>query len=469
MERFLLSTFKDTLAQFIVGFHPEQVNANLLVGKGEIINVDLNVDTINSLILSKLTSRIRLKSAQITKLSFNVTSFTNLKKAPIIVKIDEINIMLVEPMEYDVHLQKGLSTTSSTTTKSTPKRRHYGLVEKISDNITVLINKVNINFQPMGKFKTERKGMWTPPMLSCQLQNLRFELTDEYGEPGSPEVVWRSNHVRRGEGNIRTWMVYKRCTMDLTIGLNTSTEPNKMTHPIIHECHVDVHMAIKRRVNDAGLIGVQIDISIADVDIELKCDDIPIISHAVAGLQYCMTKDRAFEDPLKHDDAEDTKTQTDVHIEITQNNEVSNSNEFTKDSVSIMDNNLLGDESSSDEFDEDDEYAQSSDNLEEASKVSNSAGSNDVISNTSSAISKQTPKKRRQLRPGLLLKQSAKGPLLTIYGSIIILENLTLSLSVHHCNIRALYGENEDGYFDVVAGGLVTELMLLKENKVCLS
>ena len=470
MEKLLLSSFRETLSRFIVGFHPEQVNANLLIGKGEIVNVDLNVGTINALIFSKFTSKIQLQSAHITKLSFNVTSFTHLRKTPIVVTIDKIHIVLEEPMEFNGNI----STSTSSTKKQLPntKRKSYGLVEKITDNLTLVINEVNIRYETMGKFKTKRRGDWTPPQLTCQLKNLRYELTDEFGVVGSPEIVWRNTRVQRDEDNMRTWKIHKKCCMDLTLGLHVSPNENEMTHPFVNNCHVEVQIIMIRRLNDAGVLALQVDVSILDVQAKIAPNDIPLIAHAIAGLQYCMAKDRAFEDPLKPNYTPTTNNKTsDTQAHVSQNVEVTRTDSLSSktndlDSARASDNSIEDQEASFslDDFDQNEGDDEDEDDYELNEEISESIEShlNDIPS-TAGAF---TPSKPRQLRPKILLKQTTEGPMLILHGGIVIFKSLTLSLSLHHCNVRVLYGTPKLGHFDIVLRGLITELILKKERTV---
>jgi len=78
------------LLQFVVGFQKEQVNANLLNGKGEIHNVELNCRYLNDEVLNKITPFVELERVHVSKLSFHVTSWTNLRKAPIVVDIEHV-------------------------------------------------------------------------------------------------------------------------------------------------------------------------------------------------------------------------------------------------------------------------------------------------------------------------------------------------------------------------------------------
>ena len=102
MESLLLSTFSEHLTTLVPDFSPAQISSSLLTGRGEITAVDLNCAHLNALLRSYLLNgAVRLESVHVTRLGFNVTSFANIKKAPIEVNIDEIHVRVVESLDYD--------------------------------------------------------------------------------------------------------------------------------------------------------------------------------------------------------------------------------------------------------------------------------------------------------------------------------------------------------------------------------
>lgn len=74
MEKFIIGLFSEQLSTYIHGFRKEQLNANLLNGKGEISDVKIKVQPVND-ILKRYTSLVELSSVYLSKLNFNVTSF----------------------------------------------------------------------------------------------------------------------------------------------------------------------------------------------------------------------------------------------------------------------------------------------------------------------------------------------------------------------------------------------------------
>ena len=94
-----------TQTQKINRFDPQQlsrqirqVNANLLNGKGEIKDVSLNCSFFND-IVARLCPYIRMEEIHVSRLGFHVTSWTNLRKAPIIVDIGHITAKIEEPLQ----------------------------------------------------------------------------------------------------------------------------------------------------------------------------------------------------------------------------------------------------------------------------------------------------------------------------------------------------------------------------------
>jgi len=222
-----------------VGFRKEMVNASLLNGKGEITDLNLNCAAIN-MQLSSLVPFIELESIHISKVAFQVTSWTNLRKSPIMVDIEHISVHITEPLHYlfprkrrrirqmtvaemEEHFkEKEAEAKANKTTFSNPnKRGGYGLGDRIADNLTIEIKSIYVQFQTWGKFKTRRPGPWTPPTLQFMLRNLRYVSVDEFGQEGSPDDVWSHNHKPQPRGEEKTLLVFKKVSMDYDFGVKT--------------------------------------------------------------------------------------------------------------------------------------------------------------------------------------------------------------------------------------------------------
>ena len=120
---------------------------------------------------------LKLSEVTLTELRLEVTSYTNLKKAPVVLVIDEIHAHAIEPLEYyfdgksNPQNQKD-SGASATNAPSAASKPQYGLLQRIQDNLSIRVNKINFTFQPLGKFKTRRVGPWTPPPVLVTLNNV---------------------------------------------------------------------------------------------------------------------------------------------------------------------------------------------------------------------------------------------------------------------------------------------------------
>ncbi|CAB9500363.1 expressed unknown protein [Seminavis robusta] len=252
MEKLILGLLQEHLGKYIVGFRKEMVNASVLNGKGEIKDLSLNCAAINQQ-LSSVLPFIELDSIHISKVSFQVTSWTNLRKSPIKVDIEHISVHMSEPLHYLMipnasnnnknskkrqrirhmtisEMEQHFATLQEECKQNkTPfvnpnKRGGYNLVDRILDNLMLEIKSIYVQFQTWGKFKTRRPGPWTPPLLQFKLTNLRYVSVDEYGQEGTPDEVWAHNHKPVPRGQERTLLIFKKVSMEYDFGVQTATQ-----------------------------------------------------------------------------------------------------------------------------------------------------------------------------------------------------------------------------------------------------
>ena len=339
MENFVLNLFADQLSKIILDFHRTEINANFLSGKGSITNVKLNVGLINDFLNKPphgSVPQLEFTEILLTELRVEVTSYTNLKRAPIVLVIEEIHATAREPLEYHVDPKQQKSAgTAATKTETAPagtggKRQaaatpqQYGLLHRILDNLSIRIKRINLSFSPLGKFKTRRHGPWTPPTLNVCFDNVELISVTETGQAGTPEQVWAHNELgvqqsrfRRdaNQQRHRSYVIYKRFTMEMSVKLPTRTE-SKAVSSLLSNTNMEVHIAYVRRLKDAGVSGVDVDVLVEDIDINLdvvphsdhgrkkkdsaRCD-LGAFVHMLVGLLHCYYKDRSFVDPLLPD------------------------------------------------------------------------------------------------------------------------------------------------------------------------
>ena len=348
-----------------------------------------------------------------------MTSYTNLKRAPIVLVIEEIHATAREPLEYyvDPKQQKSAGTTSTTTeTASTGGKRQsaanpqqYGLLHRILDNLSIRIRRINLSFSPLGKFKTRRHGPWTPPTLNVCFDNVELISVTETGQAGTPEQVWAHNELAaqqsrfRREANQqrhRSYVIYKRFTMEMSVKLPTrridGTE-SKVTSTLLSNTNMEVHIAYIRRLKDAGVSGVDVDILVEDIDINLdvvphsdkgrkkkdsaRCD-LGAFVHMLVGLLHCYYKDRSFVDPLLPDGMLRPTADNEAGLFL-RVDDAKSDDEFLPEEEEILPDDFLpavevvDDESTESEFDEEDSDGDENDEVSSSSKEAQEGNSSD--------------------------------------------------------------------------------------------
>jgi hypothetical protein len=438
---YIISLFSEQLSTYIHGFSKEQVNANLLSGKGEISEVHVKVEPINEIIETSLPF-IEFSSVYISKLSFNVTSIRQIRKSPIEISIDEIHVVLVERLKFTGYSEQTWKEVAKSFVEKAKKSGSYGLIERIRDNITLDINRVYVTFQPMGRFKTRRIGPWTPPAISVVLNNVRCVTVDEYGEEGTPDDVWRHNSRKgRQENMIRskmnsdkaprilqpnTNMIFKKLTFDASIGIGkrlkgmSAKQSFMSSHILLVNVPIQNHLALHRRLRDNALLAVQLDISLTNVEMIIESETLPLLTHALVGLKFCFLKDRSFVDPLNDG-------QTDENLLLLDEDLPSYNIE---DDTSEMDNNgdIKVDQKEIAEF--------------------NSLDSDEEDEDNETVIPSQSKDDKESNWPAIIMP-----------SEIIIVEKLCVSFSIHNLSVRTKYDSNANGYLQFTMKGLVTELI----------
>eukprot|EP00984_Skeletonema_dohrnii_P031853 scaffold24896_cov189-Skeletonema_dohrnii-CCMP3373.AAC.8 len=495
MESFVLNLFSDQLSKVILDFNPNTINANLLSGKGSITNLRLNVDVINEFLNKPPHGSlpfVKFTEIRLSELRVEVTSYTNLKKAPIVLVIEEIHASAVEPMEYYLDPANAQNKAPPPPQQqSSNARQQYGLLHRILDNLSIKINRIHLTFQTLGKFKTLRRGIWTPPPVSVTLENIEWISVSEAGNPGTPESVWAHNELfaqqrrYRKEGNApqhRSYIIYKRLSMICHVRLSSEAHyeqtgklKNVESAALISNTQIDVHVAYIRRLRDAGVTGIDVDVLCHDMDINLDIAslsdanngsnasqssgcDVGSFVHMMMGLLHCYYKDRSFVDPLLPDGV---RNETKQHISVgeaqqlekglaestddkePEEEEIGGPDEFMPE-VSLMDD----DDSESDYEEEPDEehdeafleWKRRYDvQKDEAASDIDAADSTNTVSPTPSAVtvpekgSKKEGKKDDAEKKAYKRKRKA---VIVIASGAQKFEKLSFSLSISRVNVK---------------------------------
>jgi len=482
----VLGIFQEQLSKFIVGFRKEQVNANLLNGKGEIKDVSLNCSVLNELI-AKLTPFIEFESVQISKLSFHVTSWANLKKAPLCVVVDNVRAVLVEPLHYIPKEQRRTLRQLSRQeyhqelNKSNKKPRgSYFFMDRIMDNLKIDIRSVKISFQPRGKFKTRQNGPWTPPCLHIFLRHVLYQSVNELGNPASPDDCWKHNTFQ-GRPQQQTLSIYKKVSMGMEVAFTSvdcMKDETSISNEIllVPEANVEIQLMFHKRVRDAAILSIQMDATVNKIEFCIEAEDVGMLVHAISGFRYCFTKDRAFEDPLVG-----TRSKFPVSggsgatVEIVLGKSGSGVESRTHSPL-VMEEGLVGDGENDEESDEDcrtteredvafGEFGLGSMEVMKTEDEENTGGlkinadestvklsaEESATSTSSPTYSEKAPKRKNCDRPVIVLPTG-----------IVIHEKISFSFSINHCTVRGIYERNiapDNSYAQIDVKGLIAEMM----------
>ena len=473
----MLGIFQEQLAKLIVGFRKEQVNANLLNGKGEITNVSLNCSIINESI-SKVSPFFELESVRISKLSFNVTSWANLKKAPLCIVVEDVHAVIVEPLHFIPKDQRrSLKQISrhkyKEMIKGKKQRGSYSLLDRILDNLQIEVRSVNISFQPRGKFKTRQTGPWTPPSLKLVIRHIMYQSVNEFGNPASPDDCWRHNTFQ-GRSHEQKLRIFKSMSMVVEAGLEANDESQIS---IIEGAKVELQIIFHKRVHDAAILSIQADINVNQIEILVKAEDIGTFAHAVAGFKYCFAKDRAFQDPLLGGLPNITVTDSgDVGIKLAE------SNSSTSLDQSEVVTNEFDDDESDDEYDDDDDDDRPKEydtiafgdfgisGIEAIMKsVTNGHDQTEMtaaksdIDDTTVISSSIHSEKSTATMPHIVRDR----PVIIFPTGIVIHERVSFSLSIHHCTVRCTYTDKkapENSFVQVSVKGMIAEIIWPKST-----
>lgn len=321
------------------------------------------------------------------------------------------------------------------------------LFDRILDNLTVEIASISINFQPWGRFKTRRKGPWTPPEIQLSFAGIHLVSVNEYGQEAPPEEVWRHNHHRSASGSL---LIYKKLSMEYKISIRPANSTKSIPLVTGRDNKAEVHLAMKRRIRDGEWLAVQIDTTIPQVEVFLSQKVIPHLVHALAGISYCVAKDRAFEDPLKpatHAETDQPNPHAPVvklasSIEDSPEAEDGGGGEVAASELPVQ---IEEDEASSDE---DTPAAQETPSSDETPRP---------VEGTAETKTDDSPPPKAATGRYAMPDDVQSQPIILLPNGLTISEQLTLSISVYDFRLRGTYAEN--GYFEVISRGCIGEVI----------
>lgn len=498
MEGFVLNLFSDQLSKILLDFHRRDVDANFLSGKGSIRNIKLNVDLLNDYLNKPPHGTVPfLEFTEITlsELRVEVTSYTNLKKAPIVLVIEEIHAEAREPLDYHVDPAKNAryqSQLAAARRRSDPSQggkgaapKPYGLVHRILDNLSLRIGRIHLSFASLGKLKTRRRGPWTPPALRVRLDDVEWICVTETGSAGTPEEVWAHNErsfQRSGDrGRHRSCTIYKRLSMACHVELvpwglgagaptpnafrnGTSLKRTESASSLLSNTKIDIYLAYVRRLRDAAVTGADVDVLVHSVDINLDVAsydkkspsgdastgcDLGAFVHMMVGLLHCYYKDRSFVDPFLPEGATNNNDELLRGFHSQQDTEKEEEIEAGPDDilpeVAMVEDDL---ESSEDDEDYEEDKGEEHDDAYLAWKRGQEKeGGGTEVGEEDSKASAATPKKEDGAAAPPAKPKSYKAKrkaVIVIASGAQKFERLSFSLSVPRVNMKLCF-PNEDG------------------------
>lgn len=425
-----------------MGFRKEQINANLLNGKGEITNVSLNCQVLNEQHVRKVTSLLEIQDVHLSRLGFHVTSWANLRKAPIVVDIGKVTVVLKEPLELLPKAQRKrlkilrerelVELLLNGTFQPFRGSGSYGFSDRIVDNLTIEMESLQIQWQAWGKFKTQRPGPWRPPLLQIDMEHLKVVAVDEYGHEAPPEQVWAHNRFGQKE-----FMLYKKIMGEVHVKLvdqNGGVEVNLIRH-----LHFENQMVVKRRLRDGAILGIQTDLTIPKLDMEIQAHDIPILAHWLVASQYCLGKEKSFEDPLKE-----------------ANDDDDGGEEVSPSPTEAGPAWLAASEGGEDGEDSDDDE---NDDLNEGNATYDDAGSIASNDRDTSFMADDQSQATQTSRTGSIDAPYKERPIILLPNGIVIYDAVCFTCSIHDATIRGVYATGRNGYVQVSSKGCITEFM----------
>ena len=408
-------------------------------GKGEIRDVELNCEFLNET-ASKVSPFVAFEAVHVSKVSFCVSSWTNIRKAPIFIDIEHVSASLVEPLQF-LNEAEGRKAIQQITRQQLvtliqqgimKTRGAYNLFDRILDNLTVEVSSVKVTFQPYGKFKTRRPGPWTPPAIQMSLANIRFVSVNEYGQEAPPEEVWRHNHHRHS-GSL---LIYKKCELQYKVAIKPT---DGVPIPLVtgRDNKMELQVAIERRVRDGEVLSVQMDATIPSVEVDLPQEAVPHVAHAVAGIAYLLAKDREFQDPLVPQESPDesmANKRLSAPIVTTVDSTLSGGDGETNEKQG-EDSPTSPQKPTNAEVNIEEEGTSSEDELDEKASVS---GDSDK---TTALQAPASPTKQDASGGRYALPESIKNePVIVLPNGIVVHKKISMSVSVYDAIIRGTYG-----------------------------
>jgi hypothetical protein len=357
MESLLLSYVTSFLRTYIKNIQPSQISLNLLSGKGELRNLDFNVDELNALVFASGAPALRFTRITCNTLAIRSPDVWSLSKKPIVFFVDRLYVEIAEGVDVAKKPRRpgaagGISAPAAAPAAAATGTK-YGFMDRVLDCLSLEVNQITVAFRTLGKIKSSAVGPWTPPVLVLELAGGRWFCTNHNGVE-----VELNECIRIRNGRRPLLFLYKRLEVarasvyvvnpetwsqvsdELIHGSGTllhllrSKPPPERTgrgyvaHRLVHDlplqvggcsCCLDslarmsaslivtpphplhlhptqLEMCFRKRVDNNVLLGLELAFILGSVKVTVAEQYVAEIAHFVVGIHYCLFRRDAVEE-----------------------------------------------------------------------------------------------------------------------------------------------------------------------------
>jgi hypothetical protein len=96
----------------------------------------------------------------------------------------------------------------------------------------------------------------------------------------------------------QTLLVHKKVSMYVAVGFSQAGNQLKALTPLIKDAQLDLDLVFHKKFSNGAILSIQLDLTLDQIQIDVGHETVRVLAHAIAGMQYCFSKDYAFDDPL---------------------------------------------------------------------------------------------------------------------------------------------------------------------------
>uniref|UniRef100_A0A1D1ZAH3 UHRF1-binding protein 1-like n=1 Tax=Anthurium amnicola TaxID=1678845 RepID=A0A1D1ZAH3_9ARAE len=170
MESILARALEYTLKYWLKSFSRDQFKLQGLTA--QLSNLDINGDALHASM--GLPPALNVTKAKVGKLEITLPSVSNVQVEPIIVQIDQLDLVLEENPDLNA-----VRSSSGPQASTSSKGGGYGFADKIADGMTIEVGTVNLLLETGGGARQQGGVTWISPIASITIRNLLLYTTNE--------------------------------------------------------------------------------------------------------------------------------------------------------------------------------------------------------------------------------------------------------------------------------------------------